>query len=457
MQCADVRQQMAIYRELDEAERFLVHDHLDTCAACRAAFEAYQNQDRALANLPGLTPSPALAQAVLRRTTRRSARVARPAPSGARRWAGNVALAIVALFVLASTTLSVAAGSLPGDALYSVKRAAERARLALTRNEASRSRILAQLAAERRAEVARLLKEGREGEVAFEGRLEAASEGLWTVDGIPVVFDANTLTSAEIAARWGDNPPAPDDVLVIEAQVVGGRVVAERVLIATPIVGPTNEPPVVRPTRTATPAPSATASASVTLSPSATSAQPTKEPSERPIRPNNERPTTTPDDTRTPPDKKHTPLVERTRTPARTALAETRTARPTPTPSSTATPGASPTASPTRTPKTTWTPPPSPTLKALPTLALTDTPKPEPTRRKSKPEPTRAEPTRQPTNVEPTRPPEPTDEPPTPRPPTPRPTDAPAWPTPEPPPTKWPTPRPPTPRPFETAIGNARP
>lgn len=458
MQCADVRQQMAIYRELDEAARFLVHDHLDTCAECRAAFEAYQEQDRLLANLPGLTPSPALAQAVARRTTRRSASPTRrsasptdrPALSGARRWAGSLAAAALAMVMISFTTLSVAAGSLPGDALYPLKRAAERARLALTANNESRARYLAQLAAQRRDEVARLLHEGREGQVLFEGRLEATAEGQWVIEGIPVVFDANTLTSAQDAARWADNPPATAEVLVIEARVTGGRVVAERVLIATPVVLPTGAPN-GRPTRTPTPAPSATASLTPTStstsapSPTLTSAptdEPTAdEPSARPER-----------------EGTRTPRVGATRTPRRGANAET----PTPRVTWTLRPSATP--KDTATPRVTRTPQPTraiPTLTSVPTRRQEGTPTPplEPTRRKPTREPTRARPTERPTRVEPTARPEPTDEPPTPRPPTPKPppTDAPAWPTPKPPPTEWPTPRKPTERPFPTADEAPRP
>lgn len=433
MQCADVRQQMATYRELDEAERFLVYDHLDTCAECRAAFEAYQAQDRRLVGLPTLTPSPRLTNAVLARTTRRPApRPAAPRPSSValRPWARSLAVAALALVVISVSTLGVAAGSLPGDALYGVKRASERVRLALMMSDAGRSRYLAQLAVERRAEVRAAISEGREVEVEFEGRLQATGDQMWTVDGIAVQFDGGTLVAVDDAARWREDPPVSDEVLLIRAQVSGGRVTAQRVRIATPVVDPTGEP-AVRPTRTHTPPPTLTATIAPTTTP--TALPPSRTPTgvrpgpsaERTRAPLSER-------TRTPLPERTRPVATRTPLPERTRPAASRTPAP---------------ATVTRAPRATltprWTPP-----TAVPTRPQSPTPRVEPTRPKPTRQPTRVEPTRRPTHAAPTPKPNPTDAPPTPKP---LPTDPPAWPTPKPQPTAWPTPRLPTPRPFPTA------
>jgi hypothetical protein len=77
-----------------------------------------------------------------------------------RRWAVRLAGAAMAASLALGSAVAVSADSLPGDALYGVKRAAESARVALTVSPAARVRLRAGLAVERLSELRALVDRG---------------------------------------------------------------------------------------------------------------------------------------------------------------------------------------------------------------------------------------------------------------------------------------------------------
>jgi hypothetical protein len=85
------------------------------------------------------------------------------------------------------------ANSLPGDPLYSVKRASEQVRVLLTINADSRAALEEELAERRVSEVKQVLKQGREAQVDLNGTVEKV-EGDWiTIQGIAIRLAADAL------------------------------------------------------------------------------------------------------------------------------------------------------------------------------------------------------------------------------------------------------------------------
>jgi hypothetical protein len=108
-------------------------------------------------------------------------------------------MATAVLIVLASLGITgyAAAGSLPGDPLYGIKRLEERLHLTLTFGEEQRGAYQQRLQARRRAEVQALLAERRTGvAVAFTGDLDQATDGRWRVAGVAVALPAEQVALA---------------------------------------------------------------------------------------------------------------------------------------------------------------------------------------------------------------------------------------------------------------------
>ena len=264
MKCESVRRQLAVYEALTPNERRQVDQHLRQCEGCRVLLATYRAQDHALSSLPKIAPSAEMIAAVHRRTTRRPVR--RPVQ---RRVAGVVALAALAfLLVLGGTLPSVAAGALPGDALYPVKRAVEQVRLTLTIDVEQRQRLTEAFRAERIEEVQTLAQTEREADVVFEGELQAVEDGVWIVSGVAVVPQPQVAAIGE---------PEVGQVVAVEARVSRGRVSASRVTQAVSV-----EPPV---TNTAVPpTPTRPIAASPTNMPEPTP-EPTPDPTDTPVPP----------------------------------------------------------------------------------------------------------------------------------------------------------------------------
>ena len=180
---------LAAYRELPVQEQ----ERLARSPEARQLLAAFRGQDVLLAALPE-PPIPARATTRIWAATvgapsavhERSAGAARPVAT-LRVWV----VAMAALIVLASLGITgyAAAGSLPGDPLYGVKRLEESLHLALTFGEVQRGAYQQRLEERRRAEVQALLAERRMGvAVAFTGDIERATDGRWLVAGVAVAL-----------------------------------------------------------------------------------------------------------------------------------------------------------------------------------------------------------------------------------------------------------------------------
>ena len=156
--------------------------------------------------------------------------------------------------------VAASAQSLPGDALYGVKRAAEQAQLLLATDPVSKARLEAEFSERRVDEVEAVTASGRVAPVEFTGRIEAMTGERWVVAGIPVLVPPQAQVTGEAArgrlAR------------VKGAAQSDGSVLAEEVTIEafaeneTP--APTATPTI---TQTQTPRPTATQTAQLTATP----------------------------------------------------------------------------------------------------------------------------------------------------------------------------------------------
>jgi hypothetical protein len=346
---------------------------------CLASYPEYANQLRPLLELAAqvgrvITPASSAAaraageQRMLTALARRQERVARTSPMiwylqrvaraltpgrpGRLRPAWN--LAIVSLFILsiAVGVLTVAASthSLPGDALYPVKMAAQQTRLFLTRDSEMHRQLEEQFSAQQRRDVQSVLNAGRRVDVEFRGTLERMDETLWVVDGLAVSLQDGTT----ILGR-----PYLGATIHVRGIVPG-----DGSLLATWLEVESEEMPVIPETvtPTSTLAPTATPTATPTPTPTAT---PT--PTSTPIPTSTPTPTATSTSTSTPtPTSTPVPTTALTPTPTNTPL-----------PASTAAPTDTP--EPDDDPEPTERPPTATSVPAnTPTATLTPTESPEP-------------------------------------------------------------------------------
>jgi len=244
--CQEIRQKLAAYRELSAAEQDQIQEHLRGCSSCTEALAAYQAQDQLLSSLPLLSPTPDLIRAVHQRTLQQRPHLR----SVAWRWA-PAALSLMLIFSLMGGIVAAAADALPGDALYSVKRAAEQVRLALTLQPATRDRYQQALVQERREEAREVIRLGRQARVEFQGTLMSVQDDVWLVDALPVMVSLEA---------WAGAPPPRGSKLFVQAYAINGELQAYRISVLppevpTPCAGP-DAPGSPSPTRTRTGTPS---------------------------------------------------------------------------------------------------------------------------------------------------------------------------------------------------------
>lgn len=224
--------------------------------------------------------------------------------------------ALLLFVVMSGGAVVVSARSLPGDALYPVKRASERARLFLTFSEAERVRLTAEYQRKRREEARAVIALARTVEVEWQGTISDIRPPRWTVGNLAVTVNSSTM--------FEGNPGMGDTILVRAQAGLGDTPVALFIRLIAPAPTATPEPTAtaattVTPTVTATPTPTLTPTATLTPSPTRTATA-----------------TMTPLPTHT-----HTPTPEPTK--------ELPTATPTRKPTSTATATPTPTPQPTKT------------------------------------------------------------------------------------------------------------
>ncbi len=199
-------------------------------------------------------------------------------------------LAAIAILVLLGTlgigAVYASSDSLPGDTLYGVKLAGERAQLALSPKETTDAHLYLRFAQERLQEAMRLTEMGRADEVettvnSYVDALEAASDILQRqrVAGQDVASLTRTLrrqvaehqaTLSRIRERVGEETEA-----AVERAMIASRAAARRALEA-PVEEPEAPPLDPPPTETATATPTQTDEPTATVAPTDTA-----EPSER--------------------------------------------------------------------------------------------------------------------------------------------------------------------------------
>lgn len=119
------------------------------------------------------------------------------------RWAFASLLVLAFLLFSTSGLLVTSAQSLPGDALYPVKRTFEAWSLELAPGLQVKSALKASYEKRRLDETRSLLRMGRTERVSFEGVLSKRVPGEWTVDEIPVRVSPQTTIQGDIQVGMG--------------------------------------------------------------------------------------------------------------------------------------------------------------------------------------------------------------------------------------------------------------
>lgn len=181
------------------------------------------------------------------------------------RWLANVAAVLLFLLLGVSVALVASQDSLPGDALYSVKRFSEAVQLSARGYDEA---LQAEFDDRRVDEVRQLMELGRVEEVEFGGAWEVIDDATWIVSGLAVQVDANTVI-------------APD-ARQYSRVIVRAMTTSDGVLVALEIVPdtqdgtllpePTQTPlPTMTNTPTSTPAPTDTSTSEPTFTDAPTS------------------------------------------------------------------------------------------------------------------------------------------------------------------------------------------
>jgi len=239
----------------------------------------------------------------------------------------GLATIFIALALMASLFTGgniVSANSLPGDALYGVKRTSERVQLLLTLDAENKGELEQRFNERRVDEVRQVLEKGRQVDVDFSGVIDRIEGDTIIVAGIPVRLDPQIVL---------ETAPAVGEMILVTAAAQDDGSVQAVSLATVSSAGPETDPaelpvPIKDPTPT----------------------EVKEEPTEKPTSP--------PEPTET---QEPTPTYTQTIAPTAT-IAETATITPTATLSATltATPTLSPTPSITPEPTLTPTPPPPP-------------------------------------------------------------------------------------------------
>jgi LysM repeat protein len=177
----------------------------------------------------------------------------------------NIAAVLILFFVIIGSGGLLSQASLPGDALYGIKRLSEQIGSILDTSEVYQRELM-----QRRAdEVNNLLELARPADVSFQGAVTHTEGDIWEIAMLPVQVSAETPGY---------------DVLSIGARVevegyttTAGTLIARRITLLeappppTPTSTATSTPsPTVTSSATATTTPSQTASATLTMTPTAT-------------------------------------------------------------------------------------------------------------------------------------------------------------------------------------------
>ena len=176
-----------------------------------------------------------------------------------RRSAIVVTLASILLVVLLGRgTLAASANSLPGDALYPVKRMAEEFRLVFTIDPQARAQLEQELDERRREEAKAIVTTHRVAELSFRGLVEQAAADNWMVGGVRVSISGETIVDGGVAlgsrvrvqARSMSDGTLWATRIALEPEAPGAAPAPSATLpSATRTLVPTDLPPTPAPTR----------------------------------------------------------------------------------------------------------------------------------------------------------------------------------------------------------------
>jgi hypothetical protein len=116
---------------------------------------------------------------------------------------GAVVFVLVGVFlaaVLGQGTLAASASSLPGDALYPVKRFSEEVRVLFAFDQQVKEKLREEMADRRREEAKAISTSQRLVEMTFPGAVELVAGSSWTIGGVVVQTTPETEISGEITA-----------------------------------------------------------------------------------------------------------------------------------------------------------------------------------------------------------------------------------------------------------------
>lgn len=117
-----------------------------------------------------------------------------------RRSAIVVTLASILLVILLGRgTIAASANSLPGDALYPVKRMAEQFQLVFTVNPQAKALLIQELDQRRRDEAVAVVSSHRVADLSFRGSVEHESAVHWTISGVVVSISPETVIEGNLA------------------------------------------------------------------------------------------------------------------------------------------------------------------------------------------------------------------------------------------------------------------
>lgn len=177
----------------------------------------------------------------------------------------------------ASTLLASATDSLPGQALYPLKRLGENIQLSLTLDPVARQQLRTEYRLERQREVRQVLDTGQRAALGFRGELQEIGEGFWIVGGLTVALDDDTVIEGQ---------PVVGSMAIVQALAPGDGTLQAAKLQA--LADPRMLTPVATVTLTLTPSPTPTttptpsAEMTLTATPTATSMPTSTEPAATP-------------------------------------------------------------------------------------------------------------------------------------------------------------------------------
>jgi len=174
------------------------------------------------------------------------------------------------LVIVAGGVVATSASALPGDPLYSVKRAVESARLSLASGAAGRDALAAQFEQERIREIGALLDAGREAEVKFAGVIQSIQSDVWLVADLVVHVNDSTRV---------DGRPQIGLRAQVEGRTLDGMLIAMAIVVEPGGEAESTPTPQPEPTSTYTPTPQVASASTPTSTPTPT---PTSTPTRAP-------------------------------------------------------------------------------------------------------------------------------------------------------------------------------